>query len=344
MDSEGPYIAVKELHLNNPSEYNAEAMTLAKLSRLTHPHLIKCLATYQQAGKYCFMFQWAEGGNLRQFWANQDRVSRNMELMTWALLQMRGLAEGLKILHNYSGRENCRHGDLKPENILRFISPGGLELGQLVMTDLGSATFHAEETQSRGRGTGAGYGTIRYEPPEALWGRMKPRSRRYDVWSIGCIFLEFSIWLLYGWDELESFNEGLDRYWLNEGSSARVHPKVLACIERMHSDPRCQGESALGDLLKAIERRLLVPEDGEADSELGSADITTSTAVSDRSEDIDEPEGGGSQIRADSRELDKVLGKMVKKMERILSYAFDESSWGDAKGRRLVVGIGAEPY
>ncbi|KAH7227153.1 kinase-like domain-containing protein, partial [Fusarium redolens] len=248
----------KELHLDDSNDYSAEASTLEKLSRLEHQHLIRCLATYQQGGKYCFLFEWAEGGNLRQFWANRDGLTRNIDLVGWAFLQMKGLVDGLNFLHNFSSRENCRHGDLKPENILRFLDADASGLGRLVMSDLGSATFHAEATRSRGRGTGAGYGTIRYEPPEARTEKMKPRSRRYDVWSMGCIFLEFLIWLMYSWDDLDWFNQEVDRYWLDDGSGARVHPGVTKCIEQMQSDPRCQGDTALADLLEAIKRRLLV--------------------------------------------------------------------------------------
>ncbi|RSL48486.1 hypothetical protein CEP54_012923 [Fusarium duplospermum] len=331
-NSEGPYVAIKELPLGNSSEYNAEARTLKKLSKLAHPHLIKCLATYQRGHNYCFIFHWAEGGNLRQFWAQQDRVSRDMELIQWALLQMKGLADGLKVLHNFSLQENCRHGDLKPENILRFLKADSSGLGRLVLSDLGSATFHEERTQSRTRGTGVGYGTLRYEPPEARKERNRPRSRRYDVWSTGCIFLEFTIWLLYGWDDLEWFNQELDRYWLDEGDSVRVHPNVLGYIEGMKNDPRCPRGSALGDLLQAIQGRLLVPEHG---NEFENEDISTWTTDSNRSVPEIESDVGVNTIRADSKELDMILGGIIHRLNGDPGYAFKEEGWVEAKGRRL---------
>ena len=46
---------------------------------------------------------------------------------------------------------------------------------------------------------------MQYEAPEAIGELNGPRSRLYDVWSMGCITLEFIIWLLYGNDELNNF-------------------------------------------------------------------------------------------------------------------------------------------
>ncbi len=48
-----------------------------------------------------------------------------------------------------------------------------------------------------------------YEPPEAEVGQNEPRSRRYDVWSMGCIYLEFAIWLLRGENGLQRFRRDL---------------------------------------------------------------------------------------------------------------------------------------
>ncbi|KAM7204242.1 Protein kinase-like domain containing protein [Naviculisporaceae sp. PSN 640] len=266
-------VAIKELH----SEWvRGEATSLAKLSKLDHPHLIKSIATYRHRGVYCSIFPWADGGNLFQFWASEDVMPRDASLITWAVQQMAGIANGIVTLHNFSLQENCRHGDLKPQNILHFRKAAKHDLGTLVVSDLGSATFHREETQERGQTTEPGYGTLRYEPPEAYLMKYLPRSRRYDVWSAGCIFLEFLIWLLYRWRGLKLFYEGIDKYWLETSSNHRrgsdglpvlatVHPKVQEYLRRMRDDPRCLKGGAIGDLLEIVENRLLVPKHVEAD-------------------------------------------------------------------------------
>lgn len=46
-------------------------------------------------------------------------------------------------------------------------------------------------------------GTQKYEPPETDNERGEigqPRSRLYDMWSMGCIVFEFIIWLLYSFN------------------------------------------------------------------------------------------------------------------------------------------------
>ncbi|KAK7709694.1 hypothetical protein SLS57_008599 [Botryosphaeria dothidea] len=106
------------------------------------------------------------------------------------------------------GTGNWRHGDLKPDNILRFVDSTTAErsLGTLKIADLGLAKLHDVDTNLRAEPTSQRCGTLKYEPPEALYPHRSPRSRRYDIWSMGCIILESIIWLLYGYDGLEVFN------------------------------------------------------------------------------------------------------------------------------------------
>jgi serine/threonine protein kinase len=350
-NSDESYVAIKELHPDATDKDGAEARTLEKLNKLDHDHLIKCIATYQQHGKYCFMFPWANGGNLRQFWVREDHIPRELDLLIWVLQQMHGLAHGIMTLHQFNNRENCRHGDLKPENILRFMSDNEPSFGRLVVTDLGSATFHKASTRSRGGTTGNGYGTMRYEAPEVVLGRSIPRSRRYDVWSVGCIFLEFLVWLLYGWDKLEAFNGGLDRYWVPDRDAVQVHPKVRECIRLIYLDPRCRKNTALGDLLRAIDTKLLVPEHGDSDGEtfptskqrvpehddagvetLASPIVINVRPATRRDYHGDILSNAENHIRADSVELDRILENIVNEAKCVRSYAFEQSDWDKAKG------------
>lgn len=34
---------------------------------------------------------------------------------------------------------------------------------------------------------------------------MKDSTPKYDIWSLGCVLLEFVVWYLCGWDEVEAF-------------------------------------------------------------------------------------------------------------------------------------------
>ena len=85
-------------------------------------------------------------------------------------------------------QSNWHHGDLKPENILRF-KQDSQWLGKLQISDLGLAKQHQERTSLREVATAEKLGSTRYEPPESYTDRetKKARSRRYDIWSMGCI-------------------------------------------------------------------------------------------------------------------------------------------------------------
>lgn len=131
------------------------------------------------------------------------------ENIMWLLKQLRGLAEALKDIHNLSSigsslptpspgpnlvapqpqmRKSGWHHDLKPENILLYKSLGH-ERGTFQVSDFGSGKIHTYRSGSVN--TRSPIGTLTYEPPEAkLEGAT---SRPYDVWSLGCVFLELLI-------------------------------------------------------------------------------------------------------------------------------------------------------
>lgn len=177
-----------------------------------------------------------------------------------------------------AGEDHWRHGDLKPDNILKVLSSdteaASRWLGTLKIADLGLAKQHFEATQRRIDPTTMEYTTARYEAPEAnrFMGIFRnPRSRRFDIWSMGCILLEFVIVLLYGNKGLEAFyaeNKNLDPgtetlYFTVDkvSSKARVSMAASHWIKHILNDPECNRfQSALGDVVRLVKDRLLVVE------------------------------------------------------------------------------------
>jgi serine/threonine protein kinase len=100
----------------------------------------------------------------------------------------------------------CIHFDLKPDNIL--IEKEG---GNWLVTDFGQAAL----TQRR-RGTtprvGGHFGTDSYAPPEIEDATME-FGRAYDIWSLGCIMLEVTAFMVLGYAGLkgEGGFSGLDQ-------------------------------------------------------------------------------------------------------------------------------------
>jgi len=93
------------------------------------------------------------------------------------------------------------HFDLKPANILID------DQGVWIISDFGESTFQ-ETSRSTSRVVNRG-GTDAYAPPE-IDNLDTQFSRRYDVWSLGCIMLEVTAFVILGYDGLCG-DKGLDR-------------------------------------------------------------------------------------------------------------------------------------
>lgn len=257
------HIAIKEF--SDGETFKKEKDNLREIQLLRHRHLIKLVATCQRGSTYYVMFPWANGGSLTDLWKRDD-LQRGSKLILWSLRQMLGLIDALKALHS----KNCRHGDLKPDNILHFKDE---EI--LIIADVGISKFHREVTKIRTSKTNTPGTTRSYEAPEAQPDNEDPRSRVYDMWSMGCIFLEFVVWLLYGYRGVRSFrrsrkstdpmiDNGSFYARLPEGSVV-LHSNVSMAIDALMEDPPCRGSPALADIVElTIQNLLLVEVSGRA--------------------------------------------------------------------------------
>jgi serine/threonine protein kinase len=273
--------------------FDTERNVLRQISALGHHHLLKAITTFERGETRYLLFPWADGGDLREFWMQGDVIRPPTEgLILEALGQLLGLADAILWLHHLK----LSHGDVKPENILRF--EDGTVVGNLRLGDMGLAKQHALETQLRRHGTTTVFTTPRYQPPEVATLPKEPRSRSYDVWSLGCIYLEFMIWLLHGPDDLRDFDARLrDNYSLASGfyvletplRAARLHDEVKRELEFILHHQRCGENTALGDLAGFVQARML---------------------------DVD------PMRRADSEEVVMTLTKIYDKAQRLPDYIF----------------------
>lgn len=251
---------------------------------LRETHIVNFITAFRLGhDEHYLIFEWADGGNLRSFW-EMFAQPLTPGLVKDVLGQLSGLARALDQVHNPKSEnsgQHFRHGDLKPENILWFKDRhDSTSIGTLKIGDWGLTKQHNESTELRTIQTSTGFGTRRYEPPEEQTtsgnnlivsddtGRFgRKRSRLYDLWAMGCIWLEFLIWLMYGMDGLKRFNRAFNQgrtescsyYEMDGNGEAKVHRVALQWMEHMAQDPVCQvGQTALGDLLEFIRDRLLV--------------------------------------------------------------------------------------
>ncbi len=249
------------------AQFNNEAKALLDIRNLEHPHIIQWLGAFTRDSNHCLMFPWADGGNLRDFWDEEQPLKMGVdsmrELVGEALQQFRGLTDAFVKLHMHM---SYRHGDVKPENILRF-KDGRTRTGTLQIADFGLAKQHNGATVERGPTT-THHTTLQYESPEAQEATMGKGaySRLSDIWSLGCVMLEYVIWLLYGGPELNKFAYRLNGetrsanspfFGRKAGGQAFINPEVDVWIKHMKEDPEGADDTVIGALLPIIQNYML---------------------------------------------------------------------------------------
>jgi serine/threonine protein kinase len=261
-------VAVKEVsHVDLQNDiaqqhWEQEIQALDRLNELKQDHIVRFLAAfsrYRQGGRdFYLIMEWADGGNLRDLWQKYPRPVLNTSLVKASFRELHGLATALLAAHYAENSSiSYRHGDLRPENILRF---HGIDIiGTLKISDWGEARNISTHSITSHRDTGR----LEYGAPE--WANHDPSSRLSDIWSMGCIILEFMIWLLYGAEGLERFeNElppGCNFYQLAEdryGSVPVINTVVVKWMNSMADHFACEPGSALGKLLELVKTGLLV--------------------------------------------------------------------------------------
>lgn len=167
-------------------------------------------------------------------------------------------------------RKYGRHGDIKPENILYFKGPDGKDLDILKIADLGLTRLHGRSSRSQVPAESV-HGTLTYQPPERMLNQAI--SRKYDMWSLGCLYLEFITWLLQGNEAISNFTDKRDLQQLPQQPlyddqfftvildngkpvDAQVREAVSSWAKGLHQDKKCS--QVIHDFLDVVMKELLV--------------------------------------------------------------------------------------
>ncbi|KAK0648506.1 kinase-like domain-containing protein, partial [Cercophora newfieldiana] len=230
-NEQNPALAIKRLLSADKKAFKNEVNILTRLNKCNDPHLVKLLLTMEIIGRpgkdnsFFLIFPLADS-NLRQFWKNRfphPKGTITASYVRWVSKQFHGLAVALCKLHNLRptnassvDQEKPKasadgdpfygiHGDIKPENLLwyqEWVGPPGTRtdddckdaFGVLQLADFGISRLHHTETRSNAT---MGRATKTYAPPEVEWA-FDRCSRSFDIWGLGCVFLEFMCWLVQG--------------------------------------------------------------------------------------------------------------------------------------------------
>ena len=225
--------------------------------------------------------------NLRQYMRERKLRDRKEDIL-WFLEQLQGLASALKRIHDLTIEDDLAepsspmlqtpspvlpkerragwHHDLKPENILFFWHTDPPR-GNFRISDWGSGKVNTYRSGSIN--TPSPISTPTYEPPEVIIDAR--RSRPYDVWSLGCVFLELLVWALVDYEAVEKLQEKRtgkrdlssannredDAFWQRTASQHIVLRKaVLECISNLEDKvqrlQRLKPFKAVVDLIKTM--------------------------------------------------------------------------------------------
>ncbi|KAL2689151.1 hypothetical protein Neosp_003203 [[Neocosmospora] mangrovei] len=288
-----PCFAVKRFQEHSKFKQERQALERFSLPNRGHDHLVRLLLSYERGGEFFMIFPWAQC-NLVDFWRKSPSNPKSRDDTCWFIQQCRGMASGLRKVHNdgswpprcdsrgdtsqFDFRNRGRHGDIKPENIL-FFPKVETTPARLVIADFTLMRFHSVDTVDYTTASGVGF-TGAYCPPELEPGSHSIVSQKYDIWTLGCVYLEFITWHLIGYDAIreDSFKsrtgkllESFDIVRLNDhkkhgfstntffnqtnGSGAQV--KTSVWIRMLHKNPYCS--EAMDHFLNLIEEHMLVP-------------------------------------------------------------------------------------
>ncbi|KAF2966735.1 hypothetical protein GQX73_g6846 [Xylaria multiplex] len=281
--------ALKEIPTSDVDAYYQELSALEKAfpQIQKEKHLIKLLLTFQHGRKYYFLFEWADG-NLEEYWKKFPEVpEHSIEQSIWMAQQCSGLATAVKRIHGLATwqrerrndpsfltdpseneKEWGRHGDIKPNNILWF-SSHGRESGLYVLSDLGLTRYYSSLTRSRVSPTSIDGCTEVYRPPEMDIPGQHICSK-YDIWSLGCVFLELCTWWLGGFSSVKEFEnqrapepdkiiEEPKYFFIPEqtyDAQAQLKPVVVEWIKKLRN--WAKDDLFAGPMLDLIEKDMLV--------------------------------------------------------------------------------------
>ncbi|KAK0717734.1 kinase-like domain-containing protein [Lasiosphaeria miniovina] len=328
---DNPRIAIKQLYSTDRKAFKNEVAVLTRLNECKDPHLVKLIFTMEilhsspeteLTRAFYLVFPLADK-NLRRYWHSTVSTSKHAQ---WVCRQCLGVARALSKLHDLHEMKSHGktaeadsaqaqekktgggdpyygiHGDIKPANLLWFkewdrdtsVADVMESMGVLQLADFGITRIHHTDSRSNADLTKA---TKTYAPPEVEWAG-DSCSRSFDIWSLGCVFLEFICWLVFADgsnkpDPVDTFREArnLDRknksvegaiqdtfYHVVKGEKNtrfEVNPAVEDLIKEVKSHPAYS--DFIRDFLQLILYEMLVIEDVK-----GSIPVKTTTTGNKR--------------------------------------------------------------
>lgn len=248
-----------------------------------HPKtdIVPHITSWSQSEEHFILYPEARY-NLRQFMQDVDRVGFTKDEVLWFLRQLRSLALAIDHVHHLkhptntdrSPREDAYwgcHFDIKPENILVFEKVPGYH-SRFKITDFGVGIFHAAGNKGKHSVlTSEAHGTVTYfAPDKESSGNV---SRPFDMWALGCVYLELMLWLFGFFEGRDGFSTARfnctganprnmnDKFWRLTSTSEGDKYQLLPVVEDVITELRevwCVDMPAFLEILVAVDHLLKI--------------------------------------------------------------------------------------
>ncbi|XP_067827514.1 uncharacterized protein [Heptranchias perlo] len=166
-------VILKEINMHELNHIERQrAMNEVKvLSMLDHPNIINYYDSFEEDGVLMIEMEYADGGTLAQYLAQQDRELEEQEILN--------LFHQMVAATCYLHEHNVLHRDLKTANLF-LTKEGEVKLGD----------FGVAKVMTTGSEAHTILGTPYYISPEICEG--KCYNDKSDIWSLGCILYEMA--------------------------------------------------------------------------------------------------------------------------------------------------------
>lgn len=172
--------ARKTSRANQQSQNQHILVELRTLRRLRHQHIVRLLDSFSIGTQFSILLVPVAESNLAEY----------LEMVTPFTMECRShLKKFLGCLISamvYIHESSVTHGDIKPANILITKKPSP----NVLLCDFGAARRNTNSTKWTSHGRPL---TWKYCAPEVV--ARQSRGAKADIWSLGCVFLEISIFL-----------------------------------------------------------------------------------------------------------------------------------------------------
>ncbi|PBL00954.1 Pkinase-domain-containing protein [Armillaria gallica] len=190
----GSLMAVKEIKNQEVGVRDLYAEIKDELSvmeMLQHPNIVEYYGIEVHRDKVYIFEEYCQGGSLAA-WLEHGRIEDELLIQVYTVQMLDGLA--------YLHSQGIVHRDIKPDNILLD------HMGVIKFVDFGAAKIVAKKSATRrsaehlsaavpdaaGKFNNSLTGTPMYMSPEIIKNDKRGRHGAMDIWSLGCVVLEFA--------------------------------------------------------------------------------------------------------------------------------------------------------